>query len=88
MKPGVSAGDHAGGEPGNCGRRRDGEPGVYVHECRIHGRRYAGVRIVQEGPTLVHTLELTSRTRVRFRCRICCRIGQPKSPVPATGDEQ
>jgi hypothetical protein len=24
------------------------------HQRRIHGRRHAGVRIVQEGPTLVH----------------------------------
>jgi len=27
------------------------------HERRIHGRRHAGVRIVQEGPTLVLTLD-------------------------------
>jgi len=27
------------------------------HERRIHGRRHAGVRIVQEGPTLVHALD-------------------------------
>jgi hypothetical protein len=27
------------------------------HERRIHGHRHAGVRIVQEGPTLVHTLD-------------------------------
>jgi hypothetical protein len=26
------------------------------HERRIHGHRHAGVRIVQEGPTLVHAL--------------------------------
>jgi hypothetical protein len=27
------------------------------HERRIHGHRHAGVRIVQEGPTLVHALD-------------------------------
>ena len=27
------------------------------HERRIHGRRHAGVRLVQEGPTLVLTLD-------------------------------
>jgi hypothetical protein len=27
------------------------------HECRIHSHRQAGVRIVQEGPTLVHALD-------------------------------
>lgn len=27
------------------------------HERRIHGRRHAGVRIVVEGPTLVHALD-------------------------------
>ena len=28
------------------------------HQRRIHGRRHAGVRIVQEGPTLVHALDV------------------------------
>ena len=27
------------------------------HERRIHGHRHAGVRIVQQGPTLVHALD-------------------------------
>ena len=27
------------------------------HQRRIHGHRHAGVRIVQEGPTLVHALD-------------------------------
>ena len=27
------------------------------HERRIHGRRHAGIRIVLEGPTLVHALD-------------------------------
>jgi len=27
------------------------------HERRLHGRRHAGVRIVQEGPTMVHALD-------------------------------
>jgi hypothetical protein len=30
------------------------------HERRIHGHRHAGVRIVQEGPTLVHALDAHS----------------------------
>ena len=30
------------------------------HERRIHGRRHAGVRLVQEGPTLVLTLDAHS----------------------------
>jgi hypothetical protein len=28
------------------------------HERRIHGHRHAGVRIVQEGPTMVHALDV------------------------------
>jgi hypothetical protein len=31
------------------------------HERHIHGRKHAGVRIVQEGPTLVHALDLHLR---------------------------
>lgn len=31
------------------------------HERRIHGRKHAGVRIVQEGPTLVHALDAHQR---------------------------
>ena len=31
------------------------------HERHIHGRRHAGVRIVQEGPTLVHALDVHLR---------------------------
>jgi hypothetical protein len=27
------------------------------HERRLHGRRHAGVRIVQDGPTMVHALD-------------------------------
>ena len=29
-----------------------------AHERRIHGHQHAGVRIVQEGPTLVHALDV------------------------------
>ena len=29
-----------------------------AHERRIHGHKHAGVRIVQEGPTLVHALDV------------------------------
>jgi hypothetical protein len=31
------------------------------HERRIHGRRHAGIRLVQEGPTLVLTLDAHQR---------------------------
>jgi hypothetical protein len=31
------------------------------HERHIHGRKHAGVRIVQEGPTLVHALDMHLR---------------------------
>jgi len=31
------------------------------HERRIHGHKHAGVRIVQEGPTLVHVLDVHLR---------------------------
>ena len=32
-----------------------------AHERHIHGRKHAGVRIVQEGPTLVHALDVHLR---------------------------
>jgi len=32
-----------------------------AHERRIHGHKHAGVRIVQEGPTLVHALDVHLR---------------------------
>jgi hypothetical protein len=36
------------------------------HERRIHGHRHAGVRIVQEGPTLVHALDAHHAHREPF----------------------
>jgi hypothetical protein len=36
------------------------------HERRIHGHRHAGVRIVQEGPTLVHALDAHAAHPDRF----------------------
>jgi hypothetical protein len=36
------------------------------HERRIHGRRHAGVRIVEEGPTLVMTLDAHALHREPF----------------------
>jgi hypothetical protein len=36
------------------------------HERRIHGHRHAGVRIVQEGPTLVHALDAHAAHPGRF----------------------
>jgi hypothetical protein len=36
------------------------------HERRIHGHRHAGVRIVQDGPTLVHALDAHLAHPARF----------------------
>jgi len=36
------------------------------HERRIHGHRHAGVRIVQEGPTLLPVLDAHARTNTLF----------------------
>ena len=50
------------------------------HERRIHGHRHAGVRIVQEGPTLVHASGRTRRASRAVHGRTtCCRIGRPES---------
>ena len=51
------------------------------HERRIHGHRHAGVRIVQEGPTLVLVLDAHHRaSRTLHWRRTCCRTEAPKSP--------
>jgi hypothetical protein len=36
------------------------------HERRIHGHRHAGIRIVLEGPTLVHALDAHAAHPERF----------------------
>ena len=45
------------------------------HERRIHGHRHAGVRIVQEGPTLVLVLDAHSAHPDPFAPTTSCRIG-------------
>jgi hypothetical protein len=37
------------------------------HERRIHGHRHAGVRLVQEGATMVHALDAHAAHPCRFR---------------------
>ena len=49
------------------------------HERRIHGHRHAGVRIVLEGPTLVHALDAHARIPSHSPWKTCCRTGQPSS---------
>ena len=50
------------------------------HERRIHGRRHAGVRLVQTGATLVPALDAPrGASRARLRWTTCCRIGGPAS---------
>ena len=49
------------------------------HERRIHGHRHAGIRIVLEGPTLVHALDAHVAHPRRSLQKICCRIGQLKN---------
>ena len=47
------------------------------HERRIHGHRHAGVRILQEGPTLVHALDPTTPTPNGSASTTCCRTVGP-----------
>jgi len=49
------------------------------HERRIHGHRHARIRIVLEGPSLVHALDVTPRILSRSPQKTCYRIGQPES---------
>ena len=49
------------------------------HERRIHGHRHAGVRIVQDGPTLVLALDANLRIPSHLLPTICCRIAQPEN---------
>ena len=47
------------------------------HERRIDGRRHAGVRIVQDGPTLLMALDAHVSTRSPSPPRSCCPIVRP-----------
>ena len=49
------------------------------HERRIHGRRHAGIRIVQDGPTLVLALDAHVAHPGHLPPTICCRIAQPEN---------
>ena len=58
------------------------------HQRRIHGRRHAGVRIVQEGPTLVHALDAHVTHPGPFtRGRPAAVSERQRTAVPATGNE-
>ena len=50
------------------------------HERRIHGHRHAGVRIVQEGPTLVLVLDAHHAHPRPSLPRTSCRTEAPQSP--------
>ena len=57
------------------------------HERRIHGHRHAGVRIVQEGPTLVHALDAhVGAPGAVHRGRSAAVSDGPRAAEPETGD--
>ena len=57
------------------------------HERRIHGHRHAGVRIVQEGPTLVLVLDAHHAASRALHCRGPLAVPKrPRARVPASGD--
>ena len=49
------------------------------HERRIHGRRHAGIRIVQDGPTLVLALDAHVAHPGHLPLRSCRRIEPPEN---------
>ncbi len=57
FRPGLFAGGHAADVPRDNLDLERWFRQPKSHERRIHGRRHAGVRIVQEGPTLALTLD-------------------------------
>ena len=58
------------------------------HERRIHGHRHAGVRIVQEGPTLVHALDAhAAHPGTVHRGRPAAVSDGPRAAEPETGAE-
>ena len=52
------------------------------HERRIHGRRHAGIRIVQDGPTLVLAWTHTWRIRAIYRRRFTAVSHSPRTTLP------
>ena len=54
------------------------------HERRIHGHRHAGVRIVQEGPTLLPTLDAHLRRREPFTSQELRPYADAKPPACQT----
>ena len=57
------------------------------HERRIHGHHHAGVRIVQEGPTLVHALDAHVSHTAAVHCRGSAAVSDsPRAAVSGTGN--
>jgi len=54
------------------------------HERRIHGHRHAGVRIVQEGPTLVHALDAHVRHPEPFTAEDLLPYRNAREPLSQT----
>ena len=52
------------------------------HERRIHGRRHAGIRIVQDGPTLVLALDYMCASRAIYRRRFAAVSHSPRTTLP------
>ena len=58
------------------------------HERRIHGRRHAGIRIVQDGPTLVLALDAhVGASRAIYRRRFAAVSHSPRTTLPTGGAE-
>ena len=56
------------------------------HERRIHGHRHAGVRMVQEGPTLVQALDAHAAHPGPFTVDDLLPYRSAREPVPTSGD--
>ena len=53
------------------------------HERRIHGHRHAGIRLVLEGPTLVHVARRPRRASRPVQCRRSAALSDsPRAAVP------
>jgi hypothetical protein len=61
FQPGLFAGGDAADLPQDNLDRERWFRNPKGHERRIHGHRHAGVRIVLEGPTLIHALDVHQR---------------------------
>ncbi len=58
------------------------------HERRIHGHRHAGIRIVLEGPTLVHALDAHAAHPEPFTVEDLLAVSDgPRAAVPNSGAE-